>query len=228
MLGTAAYEHPDCIRCIAGAGHEIGTHGWSHTPIYRQSRAEFAAELARSIALLEDLTGRRVRGHRAAMFSLTARTPWAPDTLAAAGLCYDSSIFPVHNYRYGVPSAPRFPHRAAAGLWELPITTLRAGWLNVPVGGGFYARFWPGALLRWTVARLNRQGRPAVFYFHPWEFDPAQPRLRGDARPLALATHYYRLAGARATLERLLDAFEWGAAEDYITEMQSEPTIDDR
>ncbi len=228
VLGAAAAQCPEWVRRIAGAGHEIGTHGWSHMPLYRQSRADFAGELRRAVGQLQDLTGRPVHGHRAALFSVTAQTPWAFDVLCEAGLCYDSSVFPVHNYRYGIPSAPRFPHRMSGGLWELPVTTVRAARLNVPVGGGFYARFWPGALLRWAVARLNRQGRPAVFYFHPWEFDPAQPRLRAGARRLALATHYYRLGGTRATLRRLLDAFEWGAAADYLQAMQSESSGDDR
>lgn len=226
VLGIVAAERPESVRRIAAAGHEIGTHGWCHTPIYRQRRDEFRGELRRSLDVLQELIGRRVRGHRAAMFSITSRSWWALEELAAAGLCYDSSIFPVHNYRYGVPNANRFPHpcctdnfsrppgeatsvAATNDLWEFPISTLRVGGVNLPIGGGFYARGWPYAVLRRTIEQLNAQGQPAVFYFHPWEFDPWHPRIRHESYWLARATHYYRLPSTRATLRGLLKEFQW-------------------
>ncbi|MCA1554408.1 MAG: polysaccharide deacetylase family protein, partial [Chloroflexi bacterium] len=209
VLGVTAYEHPEWVRRIADEGHEVATHGWSHTPIYRQTPCEFRDELRRSLDVLQSITGERVRGHRAAFFSITTRSLWALDELAAQGLRYDASIYPVHNYRYGMPRAHRFPYRLSQPLWELPISTWRVGRVNVPMGGGFYLRFWHYRLVQWAIKRLNAQGQPAVMYFHPWEFDAAQPRLRGEARWLARATHYYRLGSTRETLRRLLHDFEW-------------------
>jgi polysaccharide deacetylase family protein (PEP-CTERM system associated) len=219
VLGLAALDYPDWIRRIAAEGHEVGTHGWGHTAIYQQACDDFRAELCRSLETLSHLTGRPVRGHRAAMFSITSNSLWALDEIAAAGLEYDASIFPVHNYRYGIPGAQRFPYRVGprGGLWELPVATARVAGLNVPVGGGFYARFWPYTLLKHAIRSLNAQGQPAVVYFHPWEFDPQQPYLRKGSKWLARTTHYYRLADARATLKRLLADFEWCGAWQYLT-----------
>jgi polysaccharide deacetylase family protein (PEP-CTERM system associated) len=211
VLGCTAQSAPGVVRRIAAAGHEIGTHGWSHVPIYRQARATFRAELDRSRALLQDLTGQAVRGHRAALFSITARTLWALDELAAAGMAYDSSIFPIYNYRYGMPRAARFPHALAPlPLWEYPISTLALGPLNWPFSGGFYARLWPYGWIRAAIRRLNRAGCPAVAYFHPWEFDPGHPRLGAPLPWLARATHYHRLGSTRATLHALLRDCAWG------------------
>ena len=221
VLGITAREQPQWVRCIAEQGHEIGTHGWSHTPIYRQSREQFRAELCRSLALLQDLTGRRVCGHRAAFFSITRQTRWALDDLAEQDVQYDSSIFPVYNYRYGMPRAARFPHALRSSLWELPIATVHLAGLNVPFGGGFYMRFWHYRFVRWAIARLNVQRQPAIVYFHPWEFDEAQPRLRCQSHWLARATHYYRLSSTRATLRRLLADFEWTSAGAYVSALSS-------
>ncbi len=193
VLGVAAHEHPNWVRRVAQAGHEIGTHGWSHTPLYRQSPRQFRAELHRSIELLHDLTGQPVEGHRAAFFSLTPRTMWAMDELARAEIKYDSSLFPVLNHRYGWPGAPRWPYRWPANdVWEFPLSTLSLGGLNVPFSGGFYARFWPYPVLRWAIRTLNRYGQPTVVYFHPWEFDAAQPRLGTSIPWLVRATHYHQ------------------------------------
>ena len=217
VLGVTACEQPEWVRRIAAEGHEIATHGWSHTPIYRQSRAQFRAELCRSLSALQDLVGRPVRGHRAAFFSVTARTEWALDELAEHEIRYDSSIFPVYNYRYGMPGACRFPHAARPALWELPVATLRLAGVNLPIGGGFYMRFWPYRLVSWAIARLNTEAQPAVVYFHPWEFDAGQPRLQRASQRMARLTHYHRLSGARATLRRLLRDFEWAGAGPYLT-----------
>ena len=214
VLGVVAQENPALVRQIVDAGHEVATHGWDHTPLYCQSPEDFRADLHAALVALRGVTGAPVLGHRAAFFSLTAATLWAPAILAEAGIAYDSSIFPVHNYRYGVPAAPRFPYRLLPSLVEYPISTLRLGGLNVPFSGGFYARFWPYAFLRWGVRMLNRQGQPAIVYFHPWEFDPAHPHLRGEAAWLARRTHYHGLARSRGVLAALLRDFTWGPLGD--------------
>jgi len=227
VLGVAALEHPGLVRKIASAGHEVAAHGWSHIPVYRQSRCEFRAELEQTLLVLQELTGCRVRGHRAAMFSLTSRSLWVLDEAAGAGLDYDSSLFPVYNYRYGIPGAPRLPYQVPleagqeAKLWELPISTLRGAGLNWPVGGGFYARFWPYALLASAIRRLNSLGQPAVFYFHPWEFDPGQPDRAAGARWLARTTHYHRLSSAACTLQRLLTDFSWTSVTQFLDDARA-------
>jgi polysaccharide deacetylase family protein (PEP-CTERM system associated) len=210
ILGRVAQEQPGWVRRLAVAGHEIGTHGWSHTPIYRQTPAQFRGELRCSLEALQELSGQSVRGHRAAFFSITADSLWALEELTAVGIGYDSSIFPVHNYRYGIPCACRFPHRwPTLPLWEFPLSTLSVARLNVPFSGGFYARLWPYAWLRWAIRRLNHLGQPAIVYFHPWEFDACQPRLKGEIPWLARATHYYRLTRPPGILDALLTDFRW-------------------
>lgn len=209
VLGVVAQEHPQWVQRIAQAGHEIGTHGWRHTPLYHQTPAQFRTELGRSVAVLQDLTGQPLLGHRAAFFSLTPRTPWAVPELAAQ-VRYDSSVFPVWNYRYGWPNAPRWPHRwAGQSLWEFPLSTLRAGGCNVPFSGGFYARFWPYAALRWGITQLNQQHQPAIVYFHPWEFDVAHPRVTHTVPWLARLTHYHQLGRSVGVLRALLQDFAW-------------------
>lgn len=219
VLGRVAEEQPCLVEAIAAAGHEIGTHGWTHTPLYRQTPAEFREELCRSIAMLERVTGRAITAHRAPFFSITRETPWAFRELERAGICHDSSIFPIHNYRYGVPGARRFPHRlAGSSLLEFPISTLRIGPVNVPFSGGFYARALPYTSIRWALRRLNRAGHPAIVYFHPWEFDCGHPHLRGQARWLARMTHYHALSTTIVKLRKLLDDFRWGPMGDVLQE----------
>jgi polysaccharide deacetylase family protein (PEP-CTERM system associated) len=218
VLGQVAHTHPAWVRRPADAGHELGTHGWSHTPVYRQTPAQFRDELLRSVGALQDTSGRAVEGHRAAFFSITRHSLWALEELAVAGIQFDSSIFPVHNYRYGLPLARRFPHRwDTLPLWEFPISTLSLARLNIPFSGGFYARLWPYAWLRWGIQRLNQRGQPAIVYFHPWEFDVHQPRLRRETAWLARATHYHRLACAPGILQALLRDFRWTTMGDYLT-----------
>jgi polysaccharide deacetylase family protein (PEP-CTERM system associated) len=216
VLGVVAHEHPKWVRRLTQAGHEIGTHGWNHTPLYRQTSLQFRAELRCSIELLQDLTGRPVWGHRAAFFSLTPRTVWAIEELATAQVKYDSSLFPVLNYRYGWPGAPRWPHRWLANdIWEFPLSTLSLGKFNVPFSGGCYARFWPYPILRWAIRMINRYGQPAIVYFHPWEFDITQPRLGSPVPWLARATHYYKLDRTSSILRALLFDFEWTTMGSY-------------
>jgi polysaccharide deacetylase family protein (PEP-CTERM system associated) len=217
VLGAVAERHPELVREIASAGHEVGTHGYSHTPIYRLSPEEFRDELRHSIRLLEDLTGQPVLGHRAPFFSITRDSLWALDILAECGLSYDSSIFPVVNYRYGIPGAQRWPHRLGEGrgsLTEFPITTWRFLGRNVPVAGGAYFRIYPYALTRWAFRSINGEGKPAVFYLHPWEIDADHPRIPLPRR-IAM-THYFNLRSTESRLKRLLADFRFAPMKEVL------------
>jgi polysaccharide deacetylase family protein (PEP-CTERM system associated) len=217
VLGQAAVEHSASVRRLVSARHEIGTHGWSHTPAYRQTRAQFREELRRSLDVLQSLSGQPVLGHRAAFFSITARSLWVLEELAGVGMRYDSSIFPVHNYRYGMPRANRFPHKLPElPVWEFPLSTLSFGNINLPFSGGFYARLWPYAWIRWAIRHLNEKGQPAIVYFHPWEFDLQHPRLQTGTRWLARVTHYHGLERAPQILRALLRDFRWTTLGDYM------------
>lgn len=210
VLGYVAERHHALVREIAAAGHEIGTHGYSHSFVYHQTPATFREELGRSLRALQDITGQPVRGHRAPFFSITRQCLWALDTLAELGLRYDSSIFPVRNYRYGIEDAPRWPYElpnGASGLKEFPLSTWRLLGQNVPVAGGAYFRIYPYALTRRAMQAINRQGRAAVFYLHPWELDADHPRISLPRR-IAL-THYFNLAATERRFRRLLKDFRF-------------------
>jgi polysaccharide deacetylase family protein (PEP-CTERM system associated) len=210
VLGRVAERHPDLVRAIAAEGHEIGTHGWSHTLIYQQEPEEFRQELRHSVELLRRLTGAPVLGHRAPFFSITPRSLWALDILKENGIRYDSSVFPVHNYRYGIPGAPRWPHTLegpGAGLREFPLSTLELAGRTLPVAGGAYFRIYPYAFTRWAYRRINREGRAFTFYLHPWELDPQHPRIPLPRR-IAL-THYFNLSATEPRLRRLLADFRF-------------------
>lgn len=204
VLGSVAERAPEVVREIQGAGHELGTHGCGHRFVYRLGEEEFRRDLGRSLDLIEQATGTRVVGHRAPFFSLTRETPWAFAVLAECGIRYDSSIFPVRNYRYGVPEAPRWVHRIGEVI-EFPLTTWRLLGHNLPVAGGAYFRLFPYTLTRCALRSVNGSGHPAVFYIHPWEVDPDQPRL--DLPRRISLPHYRNLAQTRGRLERLLAEF---------------------
>jgi polysaccharide deacetylase family protein (PEP-CTERM system associated) len=217
VLGSAARRHPELVREIAAAGHEVGTHGHSHTPVYRMTPDAFREEIRTSVAMLEDLTGRPVLGHRAPFFSITRASLWALEILAECGLRYDSSVFPVVNYRYGIPDAPRWPHPVDAGgreLVEFPLSTCRMLGRNLPVAGGAYFRIFPYAVTRWGFRSINRGGRPAVFYLHPWEVDPDHPRIPLPRR-IAL-THYFNLQATERRLRRLLAEFRFAPMNEVL------------
>lgn len=218
VLGWVAERLPELVRDIARAGHEVASHGWSHTPIWRLSETAFAEEVSRSRLLLEELSGQPVIGYRAPTFSVTTSTLWALEVLRRAGYRYDSSIFPVHHDRYGIPDAPATVHRRAGGIWEVPLAVLELGGARLPIAGGGYFRLYPLWLTRWAIRRLERADRPAVVYLHPWELDPGQPRVRGlgllrtfrhrvgigrTARRLVQLLREFPFAPARTVLEQL-------------------------
>jgi polysaccharide deacetylase family protein (PEP-CTERM system associated) len=217
VLAYVAERQPELVREIAAAGHEIGTHGYSHAFIYRQTPSLFREEMRRSIDLLEEITTQKVLGHRAPFFSITRQSLWALAVLGELGIRYDSSIFPVRNYRYGIANAPRWPHQIPAGeqaLLEFPISTWRLCGRNVPVAGGAYFRIFPYAFTRRAFRAINAQGQPVAFYLHPWELDPEHPRLPLPRR-IAL-THYVNLRATEGRLRRLLREFRFAPMKEVL------------
>jgi len=217
VLGHLAERQPGLVREIARRGHEVATHGWSHTMVYRMTPETFRDELRRSIGVLEDLSGARVRGHRAPYFSITEQSLWAFDVMAELGVAYDSSVFPVVNYRYGIPSAPRWPYSVRAGdreVLEFPITVWRLMGRNLPVAGGAYFRIFPYLLTSMAFRAINREGHPVVFYLHPWELDPGHPRIPLPRR--IAVTHYHNLSATEPRLRRLLSEFRFAPMGDVL------------
>ena len=218
VLGYVAEQHPDLIRKIAAAGHEIGTHGYSHTLVYNQTPQLFREELKRSIGTLQDLTGQEIRGHRAPFFSITKKSLWALEILQELGIRYDSSIFPVRNYRYGIEDAPRWPHRMAlpngSSLLEFPVSTWRKRGRNLPIAGGAYFRIYPYALTRHAFRQINREGQPFTFYLHPWEIDPAHPRI--DLPRRIKLIHYWNLGATERRLRALLRDFAFAPMDEVL------------
>jgi polysaccharide deacetylase family protein (PEP-CTERM system associated) len=182
VLGWVAERYPDLVRRIAEAGHEVASHGYAHRLVYDQTPATFRNDVRRAKALLEAASGRPVLGYRAPSYSITPRSLWALDILIEEGYRYDSSIFPIRHDRYGIPLSPRHAYlleRPLGGLVEAPASTTRLGPTNLPIAGGGYFRILPYGWTRWGISRVNRlENRPAIFYLHPWEIDPDQPRLR--------------------------------------------------
>jgi polysaccharide deacetylase family protein (PEP-CTERM system associated) len=210
-LGWIAERYPQVIRRIAAQGHEVASHGYAHLRACDQDRAQFDNDIRSSKAMLEDLCGKAVLGYRAPSFSIGEGNLWALDRLAQAGYRYSSSIYPVVHDHYGMPGAPRFAFRpqCASGLLEVPVATVRVGRRNLPAGGGGYFRLLPYALSRWMLARVNRRdGMPAVFYFHPWELDPGQPRPHGAGLKTRFR-HYVNLHRTEGRLRSLLHDFAW-------------------
>ncbi|HEX9625686.1 MAG TPA: XrtA system polysaccharide deacetylase [Acidiferrobacterales bacterium] len=211
MLGWVAERYPAMVRRIVDAGHELASHGYQHVRVTQQRPEEFRADVTRTKALLEDLGGCAVNGYRAASYSIGARNLWALDVLGECGHRYSSSIYPIRHDLYGMPEAPRFAFRpGASGILEVPVTTVTIGAHKFPCGGGGYFRLFPYALSRWALERVNRRdGQAGVFYFHPWEIDPEQPRQR-DIGLKTRVRHYLNLGRMERRLTRLLGDFRWG------------------
>lgn len=219
VLGWVAARRPALVRAIHTRGHEVACHGYGHQMISRLSRPQFAEDVRRGKAAIEDAAGTSPIGYRAPTFSVVRETLWSLEVLASAGFRYDSSIFPIVHDRYGIPNAPRFPHRLAVGpgaeISEFPLSTVaRLGW-RVPVAGGGYFRLLPYELTRRAIRHLNdREGQPAMVYLHPWELDAEQPRL-----PVGRLTHFRHSVNLRATeprLRRLLRDFRFAPARDVL------------
>jgi polysaccharide deacetylase family protein (PEP-CTERM system associated) len=227
VLGWIAERCPKLVRTIADRGHEVACHGLSHQLVYEQTPASFRAETIRAKACLEAQTQRPVLGYRAASFSVTKRSLWAIDILAELGFAYDSSIFPIHHDCYGIPGSPRWPYRihttSGGSLMEFPPSTLSLGGYRLPVAGGGYFRIFPYQLTRFALSRINRaEGRPFLFYMHPWEIDPEQPRIA--AGRLSTFRHYTNLSRCENRLHQLLSDFRF-APVGKVLETMGVPTV---
>ncbi len=223
VLGYAAERAPGLIREIMGLGHEIATHGYGHQFVYKLTPDRFREDLKRSIAILEPLAEAPVVGHRAPYFSITPQSEWALEVLCECGIRFDSSLFPVANYRYGFPGAPREIHRIRPGLVEYPLSTYRLGGRNIPIAGGAYFRLFPYTLTRFGLRRINRSGQAAVFYIHPWELDPDHPRLNLALR--IRVPHYRGLSQTVSRLRNLLQDFRFGTVSQVLgaTDIRERP-----
>lgn len=223
VLGWVAERAPELVRAIADRGHEVACHGYGHELVFRIGPERFRRDIRISKALLEDACGRPVRGYRAPSYSITAQSLWAFEILAESGFSYDSSIFPIHHDVYGIPGARRCPHRietAAGSILEFPLTTVPfsvAGrQFNMPVAGGGYFRLLPVSLVCAGLRAVNgREGMPAVFYLHPWEFDPDQPRIPG-AGLKSRFRHYVNLSRTADKFRKLLSRFSFAPMEEVL------------
>ncbi|NOT63183.1 MAG: DUF3473 domain-containing protein [Acidobacteria bacterium] len=218
VVGWIAERYPQMVRDMVAAGHEVACHGYGHRFIGHQTYDEFRADIRRAKNILEDLIGEEVEGYRAPTYSITAQSLWALDILIEEGFRYDSSIFPIHHDRYGIPTAERFPHmlrRAAGELMEFPPSTVRVGGQNLPMVGGGYFRFLPYRWFRWGFNHLNRVERQAaVFMVHAWEVDPDQPVIPGSQ--LSIWRHRFNLHKTEARLHRLLSDFRFSTMREVL------------
>jgi polysaccharide deacetylase family protein (PEP-CTERM system associated) len=222
-LGWVAERHPALIRRAAEAGHEIASHGWDHQRVFTLGEEGFRADLRRAHAAIAEAAGVEPKGYRAPSFSIDQRTPWAHEVLAEEGYAYSSSVAPIAHDHYGWREAPRFAHRPLpdSELIELPVTTVELGGRRLAAGGGGFFRLLPYRFSSWAIDRVNDgDGRPAVFYFHPWEIDPGQPRVAGAPLKSRLR-HYSRLSAMRPKLLKLFKAHSWGRT-DRVVERERE------
>ena len=222
VLGWVADRHPGLVREIHRRGHEVASHGTSHKLIYAQTPQEFRNETLRSKRMLEDLIGSRISGYRAASYSITNRSLWALDVIVETGFEYDSSIVPVRHDLYGIPGAQAKPHRLSTpggeSLIEFPPTTIRVFGVNIPVGGGGYFRMFPYWFTRSALRSINtRRQQPFIFYLHPWEIDPSQPRIRASVR--SRFRHYVNLKKTEQRLIRLVSEFQFGTARSILEDI---------
>lgn len=215
-LGWVAARQPALIRRIVDEGHELASHGWDHARVFTLDAARFRADLARAKAALEDAGGVAVTGYRAPSFSIDARTPWAHPVLAEAGYRYSSSVAPLRHDHYGWHDSPRYAWKplADAELIELPVTVAEIAGRRIATGGGFF-RLLPAALTDYALRQVNAEAQPGVFYFHPWEVDPGQPRV-ARAPLKSRVRHYSRLDAMAGKLDRLIRKHRWGRVDQVI------------
>nr|WP_225879094.1 XrtA system polysaccharide deacetylase [Zeimonas arvi] len=217
-LGWIAERYPAIIRAIVAGGHELASHGYGHQRVSDLTPEGFREDLMRARVALEDIGGVAVHGYRAPSFSIGRDNLWAHDVLAETGHRYSSSVYPIAHDHYGMPEAPRFAWRTQAGIVEIPPSSLRMLGRNLPASGGGYFRLLPYSVSRWSLRRINRlDGQPAIFYFHPWEVDPEQPRV-AHAGAKSKFRHYLNLHRTEQRLARLLNDFRWQRVDRVFAE----------
>jgi polysaccharide deacetylase family protein (PEP-CTERM system associated) len=215
ILGWIAERYPEIVVKISSEGHEIATHGYSHSLLTKLTPQEFEKDLCQSIEIINRHTDQKIIGFRAPSFTVTQKTFWALDILKKNGIKYDSSIFPVNFHPdYGVSDVPGYPYMIREGLWEFPLSCFKVFGKNVPCSGGGYFRMFPYFFTRYGIRKCNNYGRPVVFYLHPWEVDPQQPRI--DLSPLKKFRHYHNLDRTEKRLEYLLDDFKFTTIKEVL------------
>lgn len=221
VLGCVAKQHPAIVNRIAEMGHEIASHGYAHELVYRQTPGEFKEDIYKSKRLLEDITGKPVIGYRAPSWSITEQSLWALDILEEVGFRYNSAIFPTKNFLYGIPYAPRFVHSVLVygkeGMEQMvvPPTTRRIAGINIPFSGGVYFRLFPAGMIKYFTNYINQKERePVVFYLHPREIDPCQPRLHLKMKDYLI--HYYGIRGCERKLKKVLNQYAFVTMKDML------------
>ncbi|MFW6156102.1 MAG: XrtA system polysaccharide deacetylase [Armatimonadota bacterium] len=220
VLGWVAEREPYLLREIRARGHEIGSHGYFHELVFKQSLGSFRDDVRRSIDVIADVTGEMPTGYRAPSFSINDSCLWALDVIADLGFTYDASIFPVRMRHYGASGVLRAPHRMKNGLWEFPAATMEVGGRDLPFGGGGYFRLYPFVVTRWATQRLNSAGRPAMIYLHPWELDP-NPPMKPNSR-LHRFQHTVNLAKTRSRLLHLCSEFDFAPMGEVLAHVKGE------
>lgn len=222
VLGWIGERYPSLVKRIVAHGHELASHGYAHYRATDQSQSDFFKDISLAKNVLEHISGVAVLGYRAPSFSIGEENPWAFECIHDAGYRYSSSVYPVAHDHYGMPDAPRFPYVAYRDLIEIPITTVRLFGRNFPAGGGGYFRLLPYAVSKLAIDRVNaKDGHPAIFYFHPWEIDPGQPRIAG-ADVKTRFRHYVNLSKTEARLRRLTRERRWGRVDEVFQQFLSQ------
>jgi polysaccharide deacetylase family protein (PEP-CTERM system associated) len=226
ILGWVAEREPGLVRELAQAGHELACHSHLHRQLHRLTPSQFREDIVRSRYAIENAVGIKVVGFRAPSFSITRNTLWALQILAEERFEYDSSIFPIHHDLYGIPDAPRWVHRkrlpSGRAIWEVPPSTLRVARVNLPVGGGGYLRLFPLWFTRWAIKTIHqRDGQPIIVYFHPWELDPEQPRVKGSWK--SRFRHYNGLAKTEERLQAILSHGSFEPLINLVRRLEASP-----
>lgn len=216
-LGWVAERYPALIKRIVDEGHELACHGYEHIRVTEQTPKQFRFDIQRTKKILEDLAGKEVIGYRAASYSINAENLWAHDVLVEEGFKYSSSVYPVKHDLYGIPDAPRFCYKPleSSEFIEIPITTLKVGKKNIPCGGGGFFRFYPYLFSKWAFERINKNNQAAIFYCHPWEIDPEQPRQK-NLNMKSKFRHYLNLHKMEQRICNLLTDFSWDTMENIF------------
>ena len=220
VLGWVAERYPEVVKAIKEMGHEIASHGYAHKLIYEQTREEFATDVKKSIDILEEITGEKVLGYRAPSFSIVKETLWAWEVLAEMGIKYTSSVFPVKHDRYGILTVPRFPFAIKVNekdeLIEFPLSTFRMLNRNIPIAGGGYLRLYPYWFIKKGIQKINKAGKPAIIYFHPWELDCSLPRKKVNM--VSRLRYYGNLTLTERKIKILLEDFEFTPVKEVLEE----------